>query len=184
MKIFSKIFGRKIKAIQPELPKVEQVEQTAQKATKKIEQVGHELTEAVKAKYYTRIATAKNGGEVEMKFYSDTDKLRQWRRHNPDGTITEGKINSYLSPVLRTSIISQGDKITQKTKGSLGSTAELAVKKFDLAEYPKINVTKTNKIFIKGSKKPIINTQCNEEFSTDFLQLSKEDYRNLLTNQI
>lgn len=179
MKIFSRLFTKKVTP-KTELPTPQQVEQVFTNATEKLEETGRELAEAVKAIYFTRTATSKNGGTVTMKFNSETGKLKSWKRQNPDGTETKGRINDTLAPFLRQSLIEDGDVITYKTIGRLGDTSEVVVQKYDVSEYPRIVLQESNRLFVKGQKQAVKvaeNTQI--ESMPEFIRLSKEDYKGL-----
>lgn len=180
MKIFAKLFGPKVKKL--EMPKKEQIKEVSEKAAEIADNVGHEFTEAVKAKYFTRSAKAKNGGDVEMIFDNETKKLKQWKRKNPDGSVTTGKINNGFLPLFRNSTIVQGDTVTRKYIGKLADLTEVNIEKFDLSEYPKIVIKASDKVYHKTQKQPVSVTEnLVTENMPDSLDIPKELYRSILS---
>ena len=139
------------------------------------------LTDAVKAKYFIKTAKAANGGETVMKFNKESGKLVQWKRTNPDNSVTEGKINSYLAPSLRISRITNGDQVTHRVKATLGDISEIHNETYDLSQFPKVTISKEHNAFLKGKNSKIqLESSKEDHVIPEFL--TKSDYKDLLSN--
>lgn len=182
MKILFNLFGKKPAKSSQATAVIQQVETKVEKTANKIQEIGSEYTEAVKAKYFTKTAIAKNGGEVEMRFDAQTGNLKTWRRQNSDGTVTVGKINSDLAPVLRISLIKDGNTATRKTIGKMGELTEVNTEKIDYSNYPEIITRNIDKTYLKGKLVPELTASetTTETIPLSFLNLSKNDYIDLI----
>ena len=143
---------------------------------KKSEELGHDFIDAVKAKYFTRTATAKNGGHVEMTFDSETKKLTSWTRQNPDGTLTKAKINNDMLPIARQSFIVDGDEMVSRTKVSIGGVNEIHTDIIDLSKYPAVLINEKQDLYTKGKPNPLEILDNMRKENLAYLQLSKEEY--------